>query len=116
MKHQIDSCTNQEHSIYSCSCGFEERLDIINDHIQIENGVFPRDKWEDCPNPQCGNQGSYGVEHPIYDEGNVESMGYPILVGYDIEHVQCEFCWTNHRSVYYQENLRDNLDSMPVDC
>jgi len=41
-------------------------------------------KWEDCPN--CNNEGRY--RGGSYD---------------DPEEVQCEFCWTNEKSIFYNE-------------
>lgn len=47
---------------------------------------LPKDEWENCPN--CPNQGFTVRE---YAEDRYEQE-------------QCEFCYTNPRSVFYQEN------------
>lgn len=72
------------------------------DKILGENKELPRDEWEDCP--ACANCGGYVERHPHYVDGDEESMGYPVLVGFGETHIQCEFCWTNPRSVFYQQN------------
>ena len=67
---------------------------------------LPKKEWEDCPN--CNNEGGYmtgGIHYVTRDmaldacEPEMEGMAID-----NIEHVQCEFCWTNPKSVFYQEN------------
>lgn len=67
---------------------------------------IPEEEWEHCLN--CNNEGVYttgGISYVTRDmaldacEPSMEGM--PIE---QFEHVQCEFCWTNPKSVYYQKN------------
>ena len=52
--------------------------------------------------PDCPDQGWYadGEEHPVYD--GTGELGYPVLVGIEVEavQVQCEFCWTTPNSYF----------------
>ena len=69
---------------------------------------LPKKQWEDCPD--CPNAGCYpsggGVEYVTRDmasdacEPEMEGMA----MYHEPEQVQCEFCWTNPKSVFYQEN------------
>jgi hypothetical protein len=77
--------------------------------------ALPKDMWEDCPN--CPNQGwypitvtrggySYATREMAMDAGMPEIEGTRIGEPYqEQEQEQCEFCWTNPRSVYYQERV-----------
>lgn len=56
---------------------------------ELEEFVFSK-FGEDCPN--CDNSGSYAG-------GNCEDGP---------EEVQCEFCWTNHNSIF---NLKRDIDA-----
>ena len=67
---------------------------------------LPKKEWEDCSD--CNNKGGYmtgGIHYVTRDmasdacEPEMEGMAIE-----DFEHVQCEFCWTNPKSVFYQEN------------
>jgi len=69
---------------------------------------LPKKEWEHCPNPDCNNQGEYmtGGIHYVTREMALDACE-PSMEGMEIEdfeHVQCEFCWTNPKSVFYQEN------------
>jgi len=48
--------------------------------------ILPQEQWENCPN--CSNLGF-----------TVRMLGENRY-----EQEQCKFCWTNPRSVFYQEN------------
>jgi len=63
--------------------------------IRVENTVrqLPENEWENCPN--CPNQGWYPitvVKHDNYGQWQEQ------------EQEQCEFCYKNPKSVFYQEN------------
>ena len=69
---------------------------------------IPKNEWENCP--MCNNEGGYleggGVSYVTRDMASdacdltMEGMA----IHHAPDHVQCEFCWTNPKSVYYQEN------------
>jgi len=51
---------------------------------------IPKDEWEHCPN--CSDCGVKGCQLDWWWEGS------------EYEYEQCEFCFTNPKSVYYQTN------------
>lgn len=74
-----------------------------------KNASVSHSEWEDCPN--CPNQG-FTVE-PTQQRYITRDMAIdaemPELEGQlycndEFEQVQCEFCWCNEKSVYYQKN------------
>ena len=67
---------------------------------------LPKKEWKDCPN--CNNEGEYMTGGICYVSRDMASDACePDMEGMPIdctEHIQCEFCWTNTKSVFYQEN------------
>lgn len=72
---------------------------------------LPKKEWEQCP--CCPNQGWYAEEHRhivnitremAMDAGDPSMEGAQWDWGPEYEQIQCEFCWTNPKSVFYQEN------------
>ncbi len=72
---------------------------------------LPKKEWEDCPN--CPDQGWYSREHRhivtitrdmAMDAGDPSMEGTQWDWGPEYDQEQCEFCWTNPKSVFYQEN------------
>ena len=70
-----------------------------------------RDQWEDCPN--CPNQGftveerggiNYVTRDMAFDAQEPSMEGIKIDGRYQ-EQVQCEFCSSNEKSVFFQEEL-----------
>ena len=76
---------------------------------------IPESDWEDCPN--CPNDGCYmeggGVDYVTADMASDACM--PEIEGERIEQepdcVQCEFCWTNPKSVFHQKGLLEIKES-----
>ena len=71
---------------------------------------LPEEEWVNCPN--CNDEGGYPVQvrgmsratkEMASDAGNPNLEGMQLDVD-DWELEQCEFCWTNPTSVYYQKN------------
>lgn len=73
---------------------------------------LPEEKWESCPNTECNNTGGYPeyvggysfvTRDMAIDAGDMslegQACGWPI-----VEEVQCEFCWTNCKSIFFQKN------------
>jgi len=58
-----------------------------NESRQVETTVrqLPKNEWENCPNSHCNNTGVY----PVEPDGDAE---------------QCEFCWSNWKSTFFQRN------------
>ena len=81
------------------NCGAIGAYDFMGDYLcekcaesdrykhQVERIVrqLPENEWENCPNPYCDNTGAY----PVEPDGDAQ---------------QCEFCWSNWRSVFFQRN------------
>lgn len=69
---------------------------------------LPPEQWEHCPN--CPDAGCYpegGGMHYVtrdmaIDAGMPEIEGEPMYEEPTV--VQCEFCWTNPKSAFYQKN------------
>ena len=70
------------------------------------NMKIPKKEWEQCP--CCPNQGCYEITVTGYghacggDERLCQTM-CPIPDP-ELDQEQCEFCWTNSKSVFYQVN------------
>ena len=56
---------------------------------------IPEELWEHCKNPGCNDTGGYPEHDPSCDGSCVNC---PI-------EVQCEFCWSNPKSVFNQREL-----------
>ncbi len=57
---------------------------------------IPEEEWETCPN--CNNEGAI----PVHVCGGDESA----CMSHCPEWEQCEFCWTNPRSVFNQIRIQ----------
>ncbi len=60
--------------------------------------IIPKEEWENCP--QCKNEGVIPEHDPMCD-GSCYNCPVP---------VQCEFCWTNEKSVFYQKQIMEKTD------
>jgi len=77
----------------------------------MDNFKVEKDKWEQCPNClNCGviaHERRYTVSvtrEMAMDAGDPSMEGIQWDWGTEVEYEQCEFCWTNPKSVFYQEN------------
>jgi hypothetical protein len=74
--------------------------------MTIEEKALPESEWEHCP--CCPDQGWYEegsttyVSHDMALDAECPEMEGMIYS--EPEQVQCEFCWTNPKSVFYQTN------------
>jgi len=59
---------------------------------------IPKEQWENCS--FCGNEGQY-PEHDPGCDGSCNWCPVP---------VQCEFCWSNPKSVFNQSQLVEHLE------
>jgi hypothetical protein len=71
---------------------------------------IPKKEWENCPN--CKNEGGYPVQvsgrlyvtREMALDAQCPEMEGQLYSDDEWELEQCEFCWTNPKSVYYQKN------------
>lgn len=62
---------------------------------------IPKEQWEKCPS--CNNDGAIACrEVDIDPDGNYSDNWYP---------EQCEFCYTNPKSVFNQKQLLKGTDA-----
>jgi len=69
-----------------------------------------KNQWEDCSD--CPNQGWYlrqtsvrsYVTRDMALDAQIPELEGSLYTDDEWEQEQCEFCWTNSKSVFYQEN------------
>ena len=72
---------------------------------------IPKRYWEDCPN--CPNVGCYmeGAGFNYVTSEMASDACMPEIegqrIGREPDLVQCEFCWTNPKSIFYQTSLKE---------
>jgi hypothetical protein len=75
-----------------------------------KNKKIPREEWQECPMPGCNNNGGY-PRHAYGCDGSCVNCP---------EEEQCEFCWTNPKSVFNQMRIGNDYDewvgSLNCDC
>lgn len=75
--------------------GLAKQEEMYNEVMKTK---IPKEQWEKC---DCGDYGYYvdtGINEYIDENGYIQQETYPIQV-------QCEFCYTNSKSVFNQEQL-----------
>jgi len=69
---------------------------------------IPKDEWEDCPH--CLNQGWYEITITGSGVGYDEN-GEPMQISVpELSQKQCEFCYTNPKSVFIQSGLKKKIE------
>jgi len=101
----FDTYSRREDGAYDAN-----ECEIIGNIHEKNPGELQKGDWENCPN--CPNQGftvrmGGGVHYITRDMAMDACM--PEIEGQRVDEIyeeqeQCEFCYTNPRSVFYQEN------------
>ena len=69
---------------------------------------IPKKEWENCP--CCPNRGWYEVMGTGIGYGGSDENGDPIPIPIEEpQQEQCEFCYTNEKSVFNQAHLLKKL-------
>jgi hypothetical protein len=76
--------------------------EIVSNPAEVLVRQLPESEWERCPNLNCNDNGYYPVPITRY---TYNDEGVTIDSWEDCEQEQCEFCYTNPKSIFNQKSL-----------